>query len=316
MNKCPKCGTKLIGSAKFCPMCVKKWKEIKPVTIPTKEIQEKGEIQMNKCPKCGTEFEGKFCPECGSSPTGERLCPNCKALVPSDAKFCKECGFTLTPQVQPPVKKRRNNAAAVWIKAHKKLIGWGAAVLALVLILSIVIPVSVINRHNGTYYLYSNEEYNYEKYFIFKGNTYTDETGYSCDVKFHGENVELYAELFGMKDVFMSGTINGDVLKLEDPSGKKMVYAKKGHKHKLKEEVIKEATCTETGLREKYCTVCGQDFSEIIEKIPHTVLWDFDKTRHWQICSVCGQKLHPKKPHINIRRKSSAIFAGTNTALP
>ncbi len=22
---------------------------------------------MNKCSKCGTEFEGKFCPECGTA---------------------------------------------------------------------------------------------------------------------------------------------------------------------------------------------------------------------------------------------------------
>lgn len=58
---------------------------------------------MNKCPNCGTEFEGRFCPECGKSVSNEKLCPNCKALVPSGAKFCKECGFSLIPQVLPTV---------------------------------------------------------------------------------------------------------------------------------------------------------------------------------------------------------------------
>ncbi len=184
---------------------------------------------MNKCPKCGTEFEGKFCPECGSSLTGERLCPNCKHIVSSNSKFCKECGFTLIPQIQSLVQKPQKQS---WVKAHKKLLGWGAvASIGLVIALALIIVgpiVALNNRHNGTYYLYENGEYNYEKFYILNGNTYTDETGYSCDVKFDGNNVTFYAELFGIKDVFATGTIDGDVLKLKEPMESEKIYAKKG----------------------------------------------------------------------------------------
>ena len=165
---------------------------------------------MNRCPKCGKMFEGNFCPECGRSLTGERLCPNCKKKVPASAKFCAECGFTLTPQVQPKAKKKGPKA---WIKAHKKLVILMAIALVVVLILAIVIPIAVHNRHNGTYYLYENEAYNYEKYFILDGNSYTDEKGYTCDVEFDGDRIKMYAELLGMKDVTAEGTIEGKVLK-------------------------------------------------------------------------------------------------------
>ncbi len=77
---------------------------------------------MNKCLKCGTEFEGKFCPECGNPSTGERLCPNCKTLVPIGAKFCTECGHSLpsmsiptssTVKSTPPTANEYDTRAAL-----------------------------------------------------------------------------------------------------------------------------------------------------------------------------------------------------------
>ena len=203
---------------------------------------------MNKCPKCGTEFEGKYCPECGEEWTELKTCPKCGNLVGGDTKFCAECGYAF---YQREKTAQRAGGASSWARAHKKLLGWGAAALVLVLILSIVIPVAVINRHNGTYYLYENEEYNYEKYFTLKGNTYTDESGYSCDVDFDGSNVSLYAELFGIKDVIASGTIKDGVLRVEDALGAKRVYAKKGamHEHEFGDWTVQTAsTCTKYGV--------------------------------------------------------------------
>ena len=230
---------------------------------------------MNQCPYCGKEFEGKFCPECGNSLTNKRLCPNCKALVPSGSKFCPECGFALVPQKQPS-----NNTASAWIQAHKKHLVWGVVALIIVL-LGIGIPYIIVNRHNGTYYHYENGEYNYEKYYVFEGNTYTDELGYSCDLKFDGDQVEMYGELFGVKDVVARGTIEDDILKLEI-MGAEAIYAKKGHTHTLKDEVIKEATCEEDGSSIASCA-CG--YREKEPKIIPALGHDFNKN---QFCKRCG----------------------------
>ena len=47
---------------------------------------------MNKCSKCGTEFEGKFCPECGTKYEATKICSICGAQQKAAAKFCTECG--------------------------------------------------------------------------------------------------------------------------------------------------------------------------------------------------------------------------------
>ena len=60
--------------------------------------------------------------------------------------------------------------------------------------------------------------------------------------------------------------------------------------------VTKEATETETGSRERDCTVCEYVQVEIIPEIGHEhgihdETWKYDKTQHWQECS-CGEKLN------------------------
>ncbi len=47
------------------------------------------------CPNCKQEFDGKFCPECGTKTVEVvekmvKMCPNCK--VETESKFCPECG--------------------------------------------------------------------------------------------------------------------------------------------------------------------------------------------------------------------------------
>ncbi len=48
---------------------------------------------MNKCFKCGTEFDGEFCPQCGTAYEKEKVCPNCQSVVDGSVKFCNHCGF-------------------------------------------------------------------------------------------------------------------------------------------------------------------------------------------------------------------------------
>ncbi len=57
---------------------------------------------MNTCKNCGKEFEGKFCPECGTAAHTKPVCPNCGSELNEGAKFCSNCGCDLAaPQAQP-----------------------------------------------------------------------------------------------------------------------------------------------------------------------------------------------------------------------
>lgn len=55
---------------------------------------------MHKCLKCGKEFEGNFCPECGTKWVDPELCPKCGTRHEPDAKFCPECGAKLNGNVK------------------------------------------------------------------------------------------------------------------------------------------------------------------------------------------------------------------------
>ncbi len=58
---------------------------------------------MNKCKNCGTEFEGKFCPECGTAANAKPVCPNCGGELGENVKFCPNCGCNLaSPQAAQP----------------------------------------------------------------------------------------------------------------------------------------------------------------------------------------------------------------------
>lgn len=56
------------------------------------------------CSNCGNEFEGKFCPECGTPAPKAIACPTCGAQI--TGKFCSECG---TPA---PVVNAHSNVSA------------------------------------------------------------------------------------------------------------------------------------------------------------------------------------------------------------
>ncbi len=237
---------------------------------------------MNKCPKCGTEFEGTFCPECGTKWMDKKTCPGCGARLDGSAKFCTYCGKSFYAPSRPAPKPKKKRSFKRWVSEHKKLFGFLIAAFVLVLILSVVIPIVIIHRHDGTYYLYSNEQYDYETYLILNGNSYTDETGYSCDVEFDGNQIKLYGEIFGIKDIIANGTIDGDVMRLKIMDTV-VIYAKKDHVHKYEQKTIQEPTCNQEGIVAKVCQTCGFQMRDEIEKIA-PLGHDFQN----HVCTRCG----------------------------
>ncbi len=76
-KKCPKCGSNVPVSAKFCPNCGYDFSSEDTMT----------------CPYCGAKIpkNSKFCPNCGK-PLSLK-CPKCGADIPPGAKFCPNCGW-------------------------------------------------------------------------------------------------------------------------------------------------------------------------------------------------------------------------------
>lgn len=51
---------------------------------------------MHKCLNCGAEFEGNFCPECGTKRQEDKVCPKCGKTLRPYARFCSGCGYSFT----------------------------------------------------------------------------------------------------------------------------------------------------------------------------------------------------------------------------
>lgn len=50
---------------------------------------------MIKCLQCGSDFQGKFCPFCGTKRQEDIVCPKCGTKAIDGARFCSECGVPL-----------------------------------------------------------------------------------------------------------------------------------------------------------------------------------------------------------------------------
>ena len=64
------------------------------------------------------------------------------------------------------------------------------------------------------------------------------------------------------------------------------------HTHSFGEwSVSKNATCTEDGVKVRYCD-CGEKQSEVIPTLEHTynTTYSFDNSFHWYSCTGCGAK--------------------------
>ena len=56
---------------------------------------------MNKCSNCGKDFEGRFCPECGTKVDAPTFCKKCGTPMKEGASFCTKCGYNPTTGEQP-----------------------------------------------------------------------------------------------------------------------------------------------------------------------------------------------------------------------
>ncbi len=63
---------------------------------------------MKTCKNCGRQFEGNFCPACGTK--ADASCPNCGAALPQGAVFCQNCGARVNAGA--PVPKLRTSTAS------------------------------------------------------------------------------------------------------------------------------------------------------------------------------------------------------------
>lgn len=75
---------------------------------------------MNKCSKCNAEFEGAFCPQCGTKCDAEKICPECKAVVLGSVKFCNYCGYDFSGGNSAAEEAVRSETAAARSTADSK----------------------------------------------------------------------------------------------------------------------------------------------------------------------------------------------------
>ncbi len=68
---------------------------------------------MNKCTKCGTEYEGNFCPNCGTASDAPKVCPRCSAELHKDQRFCSNCGYDLLGESSEYKAKQAKGDAAL-----------------------------------------------------------------------------------------------------------------------------------------------------------------------------------------------------------
>lgn len=166
---------------------------------------------MKNCPKCGEAYEGDACPKCGA---------------------------TASP-----------SKASLWVKTHKVLLSIISALLVAVLLLSIILPVTLVRSYNGTYYLYEDLDYHYDVFLKITGGTAVNEQ------KQHGSVKVKNTEITIGFDSPVSGTIENDVITL-DMGGTNVVYAKKNVMHLH----ASEAWIMGYDAHWKICDTCGKTF--------------------------------------------------------
>lgn len=208
---------------------------------------------MHKCPECGQEFDGKFCPECGTLWQEDKICPNCGAKLAGSVKFCNECGYSFVKKKNPSKKsfdfKSKLSAAWLWVKKHWKIVVPIIVAVIVTVVLSCTIPACVASRNNGTYYkLGNNGELDKTSYFIINSGKWEDEDGESGTYKLDGNKIVFYYTFFGETEEIADGTLENFVLIINGDT-----YVCEKHKHSYSE-------------------------------------WHFNDEKHWQICDVCKQE--------------------------
>ena len=110
------------------------------------------------CKNCGKEFEGQFCPECGTKAAELQKCPVCGKERVEGEKFCANCGYNYTQQnavVAPQIAqtsntKKLSGVASKAVKAVSKkywiIPAVGTLLLGVLLFLTLRSPVML---HEG-----------------------------------------------------------------------------------------------------------------------------------------------------------------------
>ncbi len=263
-------------------------------------------VTMHKCFKCGTEFEGKFCPECGTQWLETKNCPQCGAALAGSAKFCNNCGYSFVESAEAKRKKQPSKIGIffkkvwAWIRAHLKVIIPTACSLVVAIVICSLIPTFIAMGVNGTYYAYSFDEkgeivYSEKDYITLSSGKWKDSDGNKGTYSRSGKNVTLKyrdqaAEDFGdimgdlgveiPTEVKLKATVVNGVLTVTDGT-REETYATKSHKHKYgKWEVTKEPTCTLQGEQKHSCS-CKKFETEVLD-IKHGEVRDGR-------CVICGQ---------------------------
>ena len=104
---------------------------------------------MNHCTKCGADFEGNFCPHCGTRVEEElTACPRCGARRGEGTQFCANCGFSYEKKdgsAAVAAVRRKMAGGGAFVKAHKKPFLLGAVGLLLAVVLLIVLITNLSN---------------------------------------------------------------------------------------------------------------------------------------------------------------------------
>ena len=102
---------------------------------------------MNHCRKCGVDFEGNFCPHCGTrvEENAMNACPRCGAAKGEGTQFCANCGFSYEERGASAGPHGGPAEGGAFVRAHKKPFVLGAVGLALAVVLLIVIITNFSN---------------------------------------------------------------------------------------------------------------------------------------------------------------------------
>lgn len=111
---------------------------------------------------CGTEFEGRFCPNCGTEWQEDKTCPQCGTQLAGNAKFCNNCGYgflrpehpaeeekssvreSITPADPKPVFSRSRHSSLMYARVCYYLPAILFALFAVLNFLFFLAPVAVM----------------------------------------------------------------------------------------------------------------------------------------------------------------------------
>lgn len=264
---------------------------------------------MHKCFKCGTQFEGTFCPECGTQWQEDKRCPQCGAMLAGSAKFCNNCGYSFvkTEAKKPAAAKEPNKVGIffkkvwTWVKSHLKIVIPTACALVAVIVVCSLIPTFILMGVNGTYYAYTfdgdGEMVLNEKDFVkLSAGKWTDgdgnegtyfRSGKNVTLKYHDKAAEDFGDIFGAEvptELTLSATVENGLLTVTNGMQEE-IYATEKHEHIYGEWETVSGTLCETESTQTHRCACK---ATEVRTVPpwHT----YDKNYE---CRFCGKKAVP-----------------------